>query len=273
MPLLRDICHLYTSLYKCITSLFRILSRINIHYHPLRQGTMNNPPDKKDWNTFYQACRRVIACATVIEEMRPLLPEEITADVLDFGLHLRPGELKKVLQAKIEQASEQADVLLLGYGLCSMAVVGLHATTAHLVIPRVDDCIAIFLGSCDAYKEQAQKEPGTYYLTKGWIEVGDSPFSEYQRLVEKFGEAKADRMTHQMLKNYTRLGFINTGQYEIERYREYARMTAKKFSLRFEELDGSPALVKKLVFGPWDEEFLVVEPGQTVKYLDFVNKP
>jgi hypothetical protein len=232
---------------------------------------MDNPPDKKDWHALYSARRRVIACATVIEEMLPLLPADVTSDVLDFGLHLRPGELKKALQAKIDQASEQADVLLLGYGLCSMAVVGLHATTAHLVIPRVDDCIAIFLGSCNAYKEQARKEPGTYYLTKGWIEVGDSPFSEYQRLVEKFGEAKADRMTRLMLKNYTRLGFINTGQYEIERYREYARTTAEKFDLRFEELEGSPALVNKLVFGPWEDEFLVVEPGHTIQYIDFTN--
>lgn len=234
---------------------------------------MNNPPDRKDWNTLYTGRRRLIACATVIEEMLPFLPEDVSSDVLDFGLHLRPGELKKALQAKIDEAGEQADVLLLGYGLCSMAVVGLTATKAHLVIPRVDDCIAIFLGSCHAYKEQAQKEPGTYYLTKGWIEVGDSPFSEYQRLVEKFGEARAERLTRLILKNYTRLGFINTGQYEIERYRDYARMTAEKFNLRFEELDGSPALVKKLVFGPWDDEFLVVEPGQTIEYTDFTNKP
>ena len=234
---------------------------------------MNNPPNLKDWSSLYKARRQVIACATVIEEMLPFLPEDVTSDVLDFGLHLRPAELKKALQKKIDEASEQADVLLLGYGLCSMAVVGLHATTAHLVIPRVDDCIAIFLGSCDAYKEQARKEPGTYYLTKGWIEVGDSPFSEYQRLVEKFGADKADRMTRLMLKNYTRLGFINTGQYEIERYREYAQMTAGKFNLRFEEIEGSPALVKKMIFGPWDNEFLVVEPGQTIQYMDFTTKP
>jgi len=203
--------------------------------------------------------------------MLPFLPVDVPHEVLDFGLHLRPGDLRESLQRKIEEASQGADVLLLGYGLCSMAVVGLRATTAHLVIPRVDDCIALFLGSCDAYREQARKEPGTYYLTKGWIEVGDSPFSEFQRLVEKYGEAKAERMVRLMLKNYTRLGFINTGQYEIERFREYAQTTARKFDLRFEELDGSPALVKKMVFGPWDDEFLVVAPGETVQYTDFIN--
>lgn len=225
------------------------------------------------WAPLYTARRLVIACATVIEEMSLLLPADVPSETLDFGLHLHPHELRKSLQDRINLASLQADVLLLGYGLCSMAVVGLQATTAHLVIPRVDDCISIFLGSCSAYKEQTKKEPGTYYLTKGWMEVGDSPFEEYKRLVDKFGEARAERMTRLMLKNYTRLGFINTGQYQIERYRDLARQTAEKFSLRFEEIDGSPALVKKLVFGPWDEEFLVVEPGQTIQYTDFVRSP
>jgi len=232
---------------------------------------VNNLPETDRWSHLYSANRRVIACATVIEEMLPFLPADVPHEILDFGLHLYPSKLKKVLQEKIDEASKNAEVLLLGYGLCSLAVVGLKATTATLVIPRTDDCIAIFLGSCSAYKEQAKKEPGTYYLTKGWIEVGDTPFEEHKLLIEKYGEAKAERMTKLMLKNYKRLAFINTGLYEIERYRDYARNTAEKFELRFEEIDGSPALVKKMVFGPWDEEFVVVSPGETISYQDFAN--
>jgi hypothetical protein len=232
---------------------------------------MHKHSELHHWHHLYTARRLVIACATVIEEMSPFLPENVSSETLDFGLHLRPDHLKKALQERIDEASQRAEVLLLGYGLCSMAVVGLRSTTAHLVIPRVDDCIAIFLGSCNAYREQTKKEPGTYYLTKGWIEVGDTPFQEYRRLSQKYGEAKAKWMIQLMLKNYTRLGFINTGQYEIDRYREYARQTAEEFNLRFEEIDGSPALVKKMVFGPWDDEFVVIPPGETIQYTDFVQ--
>lgn len=223
------------------------------------------------WNSLYTARRRVIACATVIEEMLGWLPADVSHEVLDFGLHLRPEKLREALQARVNVASQDVDVLLLGYGLCSMAVIGLQARSAHLVIPRVDDCIAIFLGSCAAYKEQARKEPGTYYLTKGWIEVGDTPFEEHQQLVEKYGEARAKRMTQLLLKNYRRLAFINTGQYEIERFRQYARETAAAFGLNFEEIDGSPALMQKMVNGPWDGEFLVIPPGEVVSYADFVQ--
>jgi len=213
-----------------------------------------------------------MACATVMEELRPFLPADVPYEVLEFGLHLKPQELKRVLQDKIDAASQTTDVILLGYGLCSLAVVGLRATTAAIVTSRSDDCIAIFLGSCDAYRQQFGKEPGTYYLTKGWIEVGDTPFSEYERLVKKYGAVKADRMIQLMLENYTRLAFINTGQYEIERYREYARQTSSKFNLRYEEIEGSPALVKKMIAGPWDDEFVVVSPGETIAYGMFVRQ-
>lgn len=230
---------------------------------------MNNLSGQNSWSNLYTAKRKVIACATVIEEMLPLMPGDVDYEVLDFGLHLNPNELKKVLQEKIDQESPNYDVLLLGYGLCSMAVVGLKSTSAALVVPKTDDCIAIFLGSPDAYKQQASKEPGTYYLTKGWIEVGDTPFEEHKLIVEKYGEEKAARMTKMLLKNYTRLGFINTGQYEIESYRDYAKTTAEKFELRYEEIPGSPSLVKKLLFGPWDEEFVVIQPGGMISYTDF----
>ncbi|MDR3577974.1 MAG: DUF1638 domain-containing protein [Anaerolineaceae bacterium] len=215
--------------------------------------------------------RRVIGCATVIEEMLPFIPADIPYEILDFGLHLNPGELKKILQEKIDQTSQNADVLMLGYGLCSLAVVNLRATTATLIIPRVDDCISVFLGSARAYKEQSSKEPGTYYLTKGWIEVGDSPFEEFPRLVEKYGEQKAARMIHLSLKNYTRLAFINTGNADLTRYQDYGRKNAAQFNLRYEEIDGTPELVKKMIFGPWDEDFVIIPPGQVVRYEDFTT--
>jgi hypothetical protein len=212
---------------------------------------------------------KVVACATVIEEMLPLLPEGMTYEILDFGLHLTPEKLRNRLQDTIDAANAEADTIILGYGLCSLSVVGLKATECTLVVPRVDDCIAIFLGSHAAYKKQASQEPGTYYLTKGWIEVNDTPFAEYKRLAGRYGSARADRMIKLMLKNYTRLAFINTGHYEQECYREYAHSMAKQFGLRYEELPGSTTLIKKMIYGPWDEDFVIVRPGETITYAGF----
>jgi hypothetical protein len=214
----------------------------------------------------------VIACATVIEEMLPHLPEDANVEVMDFGLHVNPTALRTTLQRAIDTASETRDSIILGYGLCSQAVVGLRANGCTLVVPKVDDCISIFLGSGEAYREQSRRVPGTYYLTKGWIEAGDTPFDEYDRLVEQYGSEKARWLMSRMLKNYTRLALINTGQYELERYRDYSRRTAERFGLRYEEIAGSDALVRRMLHGPWDGSFVVARPGETISYLDF-KKP
>lgn len=212
---------------------------------------------------------KVVACATVIEEILPLLPSGMSYEVLDFGLHRTPESLRARLQQAIDTAGHEIDNLILGYGLCSMAVIGLKATGCTLVVPRVDDCIAIFLGSSGAYQQQARQEPGTYYLTKGWIEAADTPFEEYDRLVERYSQKQADRMMGLLLKNYTRLAFIDTGQHQQDRYREYARHTANRFNLRYEEIPGSTGLVRKMLYGPWDEDFIIARPGETIHYTDF----
>lgn len=212
---------------------------------------------------------KVIACATVIEEMLLHLPPGMDYHVLDFGLHVNPEALRCALQEAVDALATTAETILLGYGLCSQAVVGLRANGCTLVVPKVDDCIAIFLGSAQAYKAQLRTEPGTYYLTKGWIEAGDSPFDEYDGLVERYGEEKAQRIMGQILKNYTRLALINTGQYELEHYRDYSQRMAERFGLRYEEIPGSDALIKKMLHSPRNEEFVIAHPGETISYLDF----
>lgn len=211
----------------------------------------------------------ILACATVIEEMLPLMPPTMKYKVLDFGLHVNPDQLRTVLQNEIDFAHSKFDTIILGYGLCSQAVIGIKATHCTLVIPRVDDCIAIFLGSCKAYQQQFKSEPGTYYLTKGWIKVGDSPFAEYEEILKKQGKERADRIMRIMLKNYTRLALINTGQHEMDYYRHYARNTADRFGLRYEEIIGSTTLVTKMIEGNWDDDFIVIPPGGIIQYHHF----
>lgn len=211
----------------------------------------------------------VLACETVIAEMLPLLPEGMDTQVFDFGLHVNPEKLHHIIQEAINQVNGQYETILLGYGLCSQAMIGIQANGCTLILPRVDDCISIFLGSKEKYLAQLENEPGTYYLTKGWIEVGDTPFSEYDRVRESYSLETADRICKLMLANYKRLALINTGQYEMEQYRKYSQQQAEKFNLRYEEIPGSEVLVKKLLFGPWDDSFVIKKPGEVISYEDF----
>lgn len=214
---------------------------------------------------------RILACATVLEEIRPLLPAGVETAEFDFGLHLRPDGLREALQTAVDEAGKDNDVVLLGYGLCSMAVVGLEANGCTIVIPRVDDCIAAFLGSQAEYRRRSKEEPGTYYLTKGWIEVSDTLLDEYNRVAAKHGETQAERVMSILLRHYKRLMYIDTGHEDQDTYRDQARAIAERFDLEYQEIPGSNRLLTKLINGPWDDEFVVAEPGTTVQYTDFAT--
>jgi hypothetical protein len=73
-----------------------------------------------------------------------------------------------------------------------------------------------------------------------------------------------------MMGNYKRLALINTGQYELEKFREYTKNTASKFNLSFDATPGPDTLVRKMLYGPWDEEFVVLEPGKTFTLEQFL---
>ena len=214
----------------------------------------------------------LIACATVWEEVQSFLPEGLTCQDVDLGLHIHPAKLRVELQRLIDEVDQERETILLGFGLCSNAVVGLNSERQTLVLPRVHDCVPLFLGSRAAYQEQTEQELGTYYLTKGFIEgVDENSILSYERLEDKYGREKADHILKVMLKNYSRLALINTGNYRMEHYRQVACQAAQHLNLRFEEIPGSNTMIRKLIFGPWDEDILVVPPNNPVPEEPFYD--
>jgi len=59
----------------------------------------------------------------------------------------------------------------------------------------------------------------------------------------------------------------------VEQYREYTERTASRYGLRFQEILGATTLVDKMANGPWDGDFVVVPPGQTITYESFYESP
>ena len=212
---------------------------------------------------------RIIACATVMEEILPLLPPDVECKKVEPALHLYPDKLKASLQDLIDEITADTEIIILGYGLCSMAAVGLKANESTLIIPCVDDCVSMFLGGQKFYKRQLEKEPGTYFLSKGWIDAGVTLIDELRQTEDRLGKSAAEKIKKRMLKEYKRLAYIDMGHDNQEYYREFARKAAEELNLKYKEIKGTTELMSRMLNGPWDDKFIVAPPGYVVTLYDF----
>jgi len=158
---------------------------------------------------------------------------------------------------------------------------GIQSRQHTLIIPRTDDCIAILLGSYQKYIEEFDATPGTYYLTKGWLESGSDPLKEYREYEEKYGQEDATWIMDQQYQHYERLAFIAHNNEDLDKYRPQAQEVAaycQRWGMRYEEILGSDNYIRRLVEKSFqageadDEDFVVVPPNREVTQTMFMRR-
>ena len=222
----------------------------------------------------------VIACQVFHGLLEQYMPEDMAEQItfLDYGLHAVPRRLNTTVQETIDSI-EQPSLVVLGYGLCGNGLKDVQAGKHTLVIPRADDCISILLGSRQAYLEQFNAQPGTYYLTKGWLESGSDPLKEYRRYVEDYGQDTAEYLMDTQYQHYKRLVLVAHTQEDLEAYRPQAQEVARfceRWGYDYEELLGSDSYVRRLVevaaaLDRAGDDFIVVPPGGVLKQSQFMD--
>jgi len=214
---------------------------------------------------------KIIACETLKDEIQHLAPD-IETEWVKGGLHDFPDKMRAEINERIA-ATPGKRTILLGYGRCSNGTVGLKAGPHRLILPAIDDCISLLLGSRRRYLEEFTAHPGTYYYTRGWIEELEDPYQEYEKMIPRIGEEMARETALMIMESYTRLVLVETGTYDMEKCERYVEKVANFYDLPIEMLAGNMRLFRKLVDGPWDAEFVVVEPGGVLEEQVFWNLP
>jgi hypothetical protein len=230
---------------------------------------------------------KCIACEAVARPVylaAALSPHIVDVTLLKIGLHNQPSELQERLQAEVNAASSEGyDAIVLGYALCGKAAHGLTAGKVPLVIPKAHDCITLFLGSRDKYNQQQEECAGTYWYEQDYIERGafaDSPFAlgapvgseqdirtVYDEYVEKYGKDNADYLMEVMgawQSHYSRAVFIDTGLGADHPVEGEAKAQAERRGWTYEQMQGDLILIRRLLFGDWKDDFLVVQNGQKI---------
>lgn len=215
-----------------------------------------------------------IACRVFERLLADRIPPELKDRVafMDYGLHATPKNLRKTLQTEIDSVTTPS-LIVLGYGLCGNGLKDLQSGIHTLLLPRTEDCIAIFLGSDDAYRKEFNAHPGTYYLTGGWLEAGSDPLKEYEKYLEKYGQKTADFVMNEQYKNYKRIALVGHSEEDLAEYRARAMQVAdycKRWGMTYHEISGSDAYVRRLVavatdLSQADDSFLLIPPGGKIE--------
>lgn len=210
-------------------------------------------------------------------------PHIVDIEMVQRGLHNRPLHLRDHLQAQVDACVGAGyDAVALVYGLCGQAISGLVARDVKLVIPKAHDCITLFLGSRALYTYQFENFPGTYWYSHDYIERDDGSGSSlsmgsgtdtdleaaYEEYVTKYGKDNADYLMEAMgawQSHYQRAVFIDMGIADASPVEQRARQEAERRGWSFERMAGDLVLIRRLLRGDWEEDFLVLEPGQVVK--------
>ena len=209
-------------------------------------------------------------------------PHVVDVEMFPLGLHADADDLRARLQARIDAASEgDYDAILLAYGLCGKSTAGLIARDTPLVIPRAHDCITLFLGSRERYQDQFVSCPGTYWYVLDYMErrestgtalsvgsdTGTDMSEVYDEYVRKYGLDNADYLMEVMgawQAHYNRAAYIDMGVGDGTAVEAEAKSEAARRGWTFERLEGDMALIRRLLMGAWEEDFLVLQPGQSV---------
>lgn len=238
---------------------------------------------------------KLISCNVFLREACHCIarsPHTVDMEFTELGEHAHSESLRKRLQGLIDNAESNGkkyDAVLLLFGLCGNATVGLRANRTPVVIPRAHDCCTILLGARQRYEEHFGDDPSTPFSSVGYQERGQyflrvdetgastvQHGDSYAAMVEQYGEENAKMVWEAMHPQRPsdkprRAVYIDVPETAQPGREEKIRSMANAEGMQYERLEGNIRLINMLIRGEWDpSEFLVVKPGQeTYGIYDF----
>jgi RNA binding exosome subunit len=198
--------------------------------------------------------------------------------------HVEPETLRVLIQEKLietEQSRRVYDAVILGFGLCGNAVIGLSCSI-QMVIPRAHDCCTLFMGSKESFLAEFGNALSTRWMTTGYYErtvssntgyrVQDTQdnyktSAQYMEFLEKYDAETAEYLwetLHPKIESHEAV-YIKIDGFEyhdaLQQYKQ--RMEDNDIELRV--ATGNVSLLKALIDADWDDErFLRIPAGQKI---------
>ena len=211
----------------------------------------------------------IVACKTLEDELNDAIRKTgktYPIEWLESGLHNTP----KILRTRLEEilAGIEADRVYVAMGFCGNSIEGVRSGNFELVIPRVDDCISLLIGSVKRRVEISNRY-AAYFLTEGWMRGERNLWVEYEYTVNKYGKEMALSIAESLYGHYRTLGILDSGVGDLEGLLEKTKIIAETLKLEQQVIPASTTYLCRLLQGPWPEDmFLIKKPGEAITLKD-----
>lgn len=172
----------------------------------------------------------ILACGALAHEIVALIRANgwtsFTVQCLPADLHNRPGEIPEAVRRKIRAARGRYDHVFVAYADCGTGG-RLDAVLAEEGVERLPGahCYEFYAGS-EAFRELAEEEPGTFYLT-------DFLVRHFDRLIIRgMGIDRHPELLPMLFGNYRRVVYL--AQRDEPELRERAQAAARRLGLEYE---------------------------------------
>jgi len=220
----------------------------------------------------------LIGCFALEREISAIgagLDHLIRWELLRDSLHEQPALLHQMLARALAsaEADPEVDSVILVYGACGMAVVGLAPERCRLVMPRAHDCVTLLLGSKDRYAACMAADPSLYWYTPGWCRSGRMPGPDRENTIRADLEGRLDSeqvetflaIDRESLTNHSHAAYTDLALPGDVAQHAYASHCTHCLGWKLKHERGDPRLLIDLLNGAWDDErFLVVQPGEQI---------
>jgi len=196
----------------------------------------------------------ILSCRSMEPEMRKAaadIPAVRSVDIMPWELHIEPDRLLDAVTEKIREMENAVDAVVLGYGRCQAMDRLPGDFRVPVFRPQAEDCIGVLLGQ-DRYEHEIRKEPGTWFFTPGWTELGMEFIFDQLQISAISGKLAVKQkspvdLARHMLRDYTRALYIDTGLDDQDRIMSKARRIATRFRMRFEWTRGTTGLLRDTI--------------------------
>jgi len=201
----------------------------------------------------------------------------VDIELLPMLAHNEPDRLRQDLQSAIDKAGqfpEVYDKVIMAYGLCGNAAAGL-TSSIPLIIPRMHDCCAMFMGSKEAFTKVFGHRLSTRWRSCGYVERGRDIEGDYKlhpdflKLAAEYDEDNAEYIWETMHPpaESNEAVYIELEGFEYgDTKGKYINQMEQTPDCQIEVVSGDAGWFKRLINGPWDEkDFLELLPGNEIE--------